>query len=96
MKEPAKESVHNAVRTTENNAPILRIPAWFGVLLRVFLIISAPALGELLDKRVEVGTPVTSFERCSVSLNIVKEGIYLFKNGVNPYDGGVYHQVEYG
>ncbi|CAG8501437.1 8685_t:CDS:2 [Ambispora gerdemannii] len=40
----------------------------------------------VLASRVEVVTPVTSFTRLT-------EGLYLFQNGVPPYDGGVFHQA---
>ncbi|KAF9545635.1 hypothetical protein EC957_010616 [Mortierella hygrophila] len=45
-----------------------------------------PALASLLGERVEISTPVTSFKRLS-------EGVFLFTNGVPPYDGGVVHQA---
>ncbi|KAF9912846.1 hypothetical protein EC991_008712 [Linnemannia zychae] len=45
-----------------------------------------PALADLLGARVEISTPVTSFKRLS-------EGVFLFTNGVPPYDGGVVHQA---
>ncbi|KAF9958696.1 hypothetical protein BGZ65_001239, partial [Modicella reniformis] len=44
-----------------------------------------PALSNILAGQVEISTPITSFKRLS-------EGVFLFKNGVPPYDGGVFHQ----
>ncbi|CAG8440768.1 2157_t:CDS:2 [Ambispora leptoticha] len=41
---------------------------------------------DILASRVEVVTPITSFTRLT-------EGLYLFQNGVPPYDGGVFHQA---
>ncbi|KAG0039493.1 hypothetical protein BGZ82_008004 [Podila clonocystis] len=40
----------------------------------------------MLGNQVEISTPVTSFKRLS-------EGVFLFRNGVPPYDGGVFHQA---
>ncbi|KAF9927360.1 hypothetical protein BGZ67_007554 [Mortierella alpina] len=45
-----------------------------------------PALATLLAGRVEISTPITSFKRLS-------EGVFLYRNGVPPYDGGVFHQA---
>ncbi|KAG0317312.1 hypothetical protein BGZ99_006397 [Dissophora globulifera] len=45
-----------------------------------------PALASTLADQVEISTPITSFKRLS-------EGVFLFRNGVPPYDGGVFHQV---
>ncbi|KAJ3283428.1 hypothetical protein HK104_010389 [Borealophlyctis nickersoniae] len=65
--------------------PLVRIPLVAGVLLRLALILftSAPAL---FADRVEASTPVTSFKR-------LQEGLHLFRNGIPPYNGGVYHQA---
>ncbi|RIA78873.1 GPI transamidase subunit PIG-U [Glomus cerebriforme] len=41
---------------------------------------------ETLGSRIEIVTPVTSFTRLT-------EGLYLFENGVPPYDGGAFHQA---
>ncbi|KAK3807933.1 MAG: major facilitator superfamily permease Cdc91p [Benniella sp.] len=43
-------------------------------------------LSSTLAGRVEISTPITSFKRLS-------EGVFLFSNGVPPYDGGVFHQA---
>ncbi|KAF9429490.1 hypothetical protein BGZ76_001227 [Entomortierella beljakovae] len=45
-----------------------------------------PTFSAILADRVEISTPITSFKRLS-------EGVYLFQNGVPPYDGGVFHQA---
>ncbi|KAI8345913.1 cell division cycle protein [Mortierella sp. GBAus27b] len=45
-----------------------------------------PSLSNILAGRVEISTPITSFKRLS-------EGVFLFKSGVPPYDGGVFHQT---
>jgi hypothetical protein len=75
-----------------------------------------PSVTETLGSRVEVVTPITSFQRRGYKLlnsvavasllkgvsctdanrhwfTPVTEGVYLFQNGVPPYDGGVFHQV---
>lgn len=76
------------------------------VALRVLLFVLFPALPDLLTGRVEVSTPLNSFKRCTprqfyrLKLNIsnsllVQEGLFLYKRGVSPYDGGVFHQVSY-
>lgn len=74
--------------------------------LRLFLFLTFPGLVELLSTRVEVATPVTSFKRCMYlppaateerehhsDILVVREGVFLFNNGISPYDGGVFHQV---
>ncbi|CAG8590994.1 993_t:CDS:2 [Paraglomus brasilianum] len=54
------------------------------ILIR-FLLFQFDNVTEILGSRVEIVTPVTSFRRLT-------EGIYLFQNGVPPYDGGIFHQ----
>ncbi|CAG8639538.1 564_t:CDS:2, partial [Paraglomus occultum] len=54
------------------------------ILIR-FLLFQFDNVTEILGNRVEIVTPVTSFRRLT-------EGIYLFQNGVPPYDGGIFHQ----
>ncbi|XP_067625482.1 phosphatidylinositol glycan anchor biosynthesis class U protein [Eurosta solidaginis] len=39
-----------------------------------------------IGERVEVSTPINSFKR-------VKEGIYLYENGIDPYTGDVVHEL---
>ncbi|KAF9382066.1 hypothetical protein CPB97_007364 [Podila verticillata] len=59
----------------------------FGAALALRLALFAfPNLANTLGNQVEISTPVTSFKRMS-------EGVFLFKNGVPPYDGGVFHQA---
>ncbi|KAJ3031871.1 UNVERIFIED_CONTAM: hypothetical protein HDU68_011630 [Siphonaria sp. JEL0065] len=40
----------------------------------------------LIANRIEVSTPVTSYKR-------MQEGVFLFRNNIDPYDGGVFHQA---
>ncbi|KAK9471517.1 GPI transamidase subunit PIG-U [Dipodascopsis tothii] len=54
--------------------------------VRVVLAKLFPFLAGVLDERVEISTPVTSFKS-------LKEGLFLYRHGIQPYDGGVYHQV---
>lgn len=56
------------------------------LLLRLALFFIFPSVPETLANRVEISTPVTGFKR-------LQEGLFLYKHGVSPYDGGVYHQV---
>ncbi|KAF2641699.1 CDC91 cell division cycle 91-like protein [Massarina eburnea CBS 473.64] len=60
----------------------------FGVAaaVRLLLFTAFPSLPTLLDGRVEVSTPVSSFKR-------LQEGLFLYTHNVSPYDGGVYHQA---
>ncbi|KAI1295156.1 hypothetical protein EDD11_007962 [Mortierella claussenii] len=45
-----------------------------------------PALSPILASQVEISTPITSFKR-------LVEGVFLYRSGVPPYDGGVFHQT---
>lgn len=76
----------------------------FGAAAAVRLLLSTvfPALSDLLDGRVEVSTPVTSFKRCThtnawggiyTDNRIVQEGVFLYTHNVSPYNGGIYHQA---
>ena len=56
------------------------------VLFRILISVSSPSLISLISYRTEVSTPVTSYKR-------MLEGIYLYKNKIDPYDGGVFHQA---
>ncbi|KAF9329154.1 hypothetical protein BG006_007777 [Podila minutissima] len=59
----------------------------FGAALALRLaLFEFPTLANMLGNQVEISTPVTSFKRLS-------EGVFLFRNGVPPYDGGVFHQA---
>ncbi|ORY34468.1 PIG-U-domain-containing protein [Rhizoclosmatium globosum] len=55
-----------------------------GILFRLALI-QHPTLPGLIGSRIEVATPLTSFKR-------LKEGIHLFRNNIDPYEGGPFHQ----
>ncbi|KAF2218929.1 GPI transamidase subunit PIG-U [Elsinoe ampelina] len=54
--------------------------------VRFGLALAFPDLPDFLSGRVEIATPVTGFKR-------LQEGLFLYKHGVSPYDGGVFHQV---
>lgn len=56
-----------------------------GVIVRIVLFERFPELSHVLDGRVECSTPVSSFKR-------MKEGIYQYTHGADPYNGGVFHQ----
>ncbi|KAF9923783.1 hypothetical protein FBU30_006171 [Linnemannia zychae] len=71
-----------AIDPSANNAA-----AVFGLAFAIrFVLFQFPAAPSLLGDRVEISTPITSFKRLS-------EGVFLFANGVPPYDGGVVHQA---
>ncbi|CAG8489483.1 2933_t:CDS:2 [Acaulospora morrowiae] len=80
--------IKNTGDTTSNNRTDDRVTgallfgAAFITRLTLFLF---PNITQKLGSRVEIITPVTSFTRLT-------EGLYLFANGVPPYDGGVFHQ----
>ncbi|KAF9969432.1 hypothetical protein BGZ73_008221 [Actinomortierella ambigua] len=69
-------------KPTSNRAGTVFILA---ALVRLVLF-EVPGLADLLASRVEISTPITSFKRLS-------EGVFLFRNGVPPYNGGVVHQA---
>ncbi|XP_013787439.1 phosphatidylinositol glycan anchor biosynthesis class U protein-like [Limulus polyphemus] len=54
-----------------------------GYILRYFLFKSS--ISENIEKRVEVSTPVSSWKR-------VTEGVHLYRQGVSPYSGDVFHE----
>ncbi|KAK9381913.1 GPI transamidase subunit PIG-U [Kockiozyma suomiensis] len=56
------------------------------VLLRAAISIGFPAIHGILDQRVELTTASTSFKQ-------LREGLHLYRMGVSPFDGGVYHQA---
>lgn len=56
-----------------------------GLVVRIVLFERFPELSHVLDGRVECSTPVSSFKR-------MKEGIYQYTHGADPYNGGVFHQ----
>jgi phosphatidylinositol glycan class U len=44
-------------------------------------------------ERVEVSTPVTSYKSSKLVLMIVKECLFLYQHGLDPYtSGGIFHQ----
>lgn len=76
------------------------------LLLRLGLFLTP--LPSILRDDHQLASPLTSFSRCKFSryfvLRIpfinpptppVKEGIYLFRTGFNPYDGGLVRHVRY-
>ncbi|KAI5370703.1 putative GPI transamidase subunit PIG-U [Septoria linicola] len=54
--------------------------------LRILLALTFPGLPDLLTSRVEISTPVNSFKR-------LQEGLFLYERGLDPYDGGIFHQA---
>ncbi|KAF7189678.1 Phosphatidylinositol glycan anchor biosynthesis class U protein [Pseudocercospora fuligena] len=54
--------------------------------LRTLLALTFPGLPDLLTGRVEISTPVNSFKR-------LQEGLFLYERGLDPYDGGIFHQA---
>ncbi|KAJ3392779.1 hypothetical protein HDU84_003517 [Entophlyctis sp. JEL0112] len=58
-----------------------------GIGLRVVLM-QQSAIADAVAARVEVSTPVTAFKR-------MQEGVFLFRNNVDPYDGGLFHQAPF-
>ncbi|WWD17168.1 hypothetical protein CI109_101606 [Kwoniella shandongensis] len=54
-----------------------------GTLLRLALF-GVPALTNVLQRRPELSTPLTSFRS-------LKEGVYIYERGTNPYSGGVFY-----
>ncbi|KAJ3367887.1 hypothetical protein HDU91_001022 [Kappamyces sp. JEL0680] len=64
---------------------VFSIPVFWSIGIRLALWAVDSSLWMLLDDRVEVVTPVNSFKR-------LLEGIFLFKRGIPPYQGGVLHQ----
>ncbi|XP_076322304.1 phosphatidylinositol glycan anchor biosynthesis class U isoform X2 [Tachypleus tridentatus] len=54
-----------------------------GYILRYFVIKSS--ISENIEKRVEVSTPVSSWKR-------VTEGVHLYRQGISPYLGDVFHE----
>jgi phosphatidylinositol glycan class U len=56
------------------------------VFLRLLVFYAFPHLPDFLSTQVEISTPISSFKR-------LQEGLFLYQNGLSPYDGGVYHQA---
>ncbi|KAK7207439.1 GPI transamidase component PIG-U [Myxozyma melibiosi] len=55
-------------------------------LLRIATSLGFPGIHAVLDQRVELTTASSSFKQ-------LREGLYLYKMGISPFDGGVYHQA---
>jgi phosphatidylinositol glycan class U len=55
-------------------------------LLRLLVFFAIPSIPDFLTTQVEVSTPISSFKR-------LQEGLFLYRRGVSPYDGGVFHQA---
>ncbi|KAL2429288.1 Phosphatidylinositol glycan anchor biosynthesis class U protein [Exophiala dermatitidis] len=54
--------------------------------LRLLVFVAFPDLSDFLGNQVEISTPISSFKR-------LQEGLFLYKHGLSPYDGGVFHQA---
>lgn len=55
-------------------------------LVRLLVFFAIPSIPAFLTTQVEVSTPISSFKR-------LQEGLFLYRRGVSPYDGGVFHQA---
>ncbi|ORX77774.1 PIG-U-domain-containing protein [Anaeromyces robustus] len=55
------------------------------LLVRLF-ILNFTKIPDVLGQRFEVSTPITSYKK-------LKEGLYLFQHGLDPYEGGLYTQA---
>ncbi|KIW94595.1 uncharacterized protein Z519_04571 [Cladophialophora bantiana CBS 173.52] len=56
------------------------------ILLRLVIFLAFPDIPNFLTARVEISTPISSFQR-------LQEGLFLYQHGLSPYDGGVFHQA---
>ncbi|OAP55177.1 hypothetical protein AYL99_10877 [Fonsecaea erecta] len=56
------------------------------IVLRLVIFLAFPDIPDLLTTRVEISTPISSFQR-------LQEGLFLYQHGLSPYDGGVFHQA---
>ncbi|KIX93971.1 uncharacterized protein Z520_10308 [Fonsecaea multimorphosa CBS 102226] len=56
------------------------------IVLRLVVFVAFPDIPDLLTTRVEISTPISSFQR-------LQEGLFLYQHGLSPYDGGVFHQA---
>ncbi|EPX72844.1 pig-U [Schizosaccharomyces octosporus yFS286] len=57
--------------------------ALFSFLFQYYL--SRSSVSEALSKRIEIATPISNFLR-------VQEGLFLYRRGLDPYEGGIYFQ----
>ncbi|KAJ3228027.1 hypothetical protein HK099_007308 [Clydaea vesicula] len=65
----------------ENFIPYTCIP----ILIRIIVPFLFPNFVQSVSYRPEVSTPISSYKR-------LKEGLFLFHIGLDPYDGGTFHQ----
>ncbi|KAG0268275.1 hypothetical protein DFQ27_007126 [Actinomortierella ambigua] len=80
-------SMASLSKSETSSKPASRAGTVFALAALVRLVLfELPGLADLLASRVEISTPITSFKRLS-------EGVFLFRNGVPPYSGGVVHQA---
>jgi phosphatidylinositol glycan class U len=56
------------------------------IVLRLLVFLVFPNLSDFLTAQVEISTPISSFKR-------LREGLFLYRHGLSPYDGGVFHQA---
>ncbi|KEF63180.1 phosphatidylinositol glycan, class U [Exophiala aquamarina CBS 119918] len=56
------------------------------VVIRLIVFLIWPNLSDFLTAQVEISTPISSFKR-------LQEGLFLYRHGLSPYDGGVFHQA---
>lgn len=56
------------------------------VVVRWIVFLIWPNLSDFLTAQVEISTPISSFKR-------LQEGLFLYRHGLSPYDGGVFHQA---
>lgn len=80
----SKEGAPSSIRTKIQQIP--NFPIFAGVIIRVMLVVYLPSLHNVLLDRIEVATPVSNFKR-------LQEGLFLFLHDINPYEGGIFHQV---
>lgn len=80
---------------------------WLGLRVGLETQIDSPVIRWISD-RPELVTPVTGWKQRMLSnlslifsskesdseVIVVQEGVYLFQEGYDPYDGDVFHQVE--
>ena len=55
-------------------------------LVRLLVFFAIPSIPDFLTSQVEISTPISSFKR-------LQEGLFLYRRGVSPYDGGLFHQA---
>ena len=75
----------------------------FPVLVAARLLLSLTSLPEILQHEHQLSSPLTSYSNRTLTPRIessplmfcfsVQEGIYLYKQGVDPYSGGVFRHV---